>query len=133
LKPKYEYAYYQRGKVFLLLDKAQEAKQEFEHSISLRPSYARPYVGMADALRRLGESDEARRYLELGCSKGSPLACSRLNPKAPLVLAPKDCCPEVRLETWYSEVVMSVVRRARVKIWLIFTLLITASTVSGYG
>ncbi|NWD09327.1 O-antigen ligase family protein [Pseudomonas gingeri] len=28
---------------------------------------------------------------------------------------------------------MSVVRRARVKIWLIFTLLITASTVSGYG
>ncbi|MGY2285398.1 tetratricopeptide repeat protein [Pseudomonas gingeri] len=89
LKPKYEYAYYQRGKIFLLRGKAEEAKLEFAHAISLRPSYARPYVGMADALKSLGQVEESQRYLEMGCEKGSPLACARAYPKAPLMLAPK--------------------------------------------
>ncbi|MFZ4964988.1 hypothetical protein ACL9RJ_12035 [Pseudomonas sp. Mn2068] len=89
LKPKYEYAYYQRGKIFLLLGKEGDAKKEFEHAISLRPSYARPYVGMADALKSLGQVEESQRYLEMGCEKGSPLACARAYPKAPLMLAPK--------------------------------------------
>jgi len=89
MKPKYEYAYYQRGKIFLLRGKAEEAKSEFEHAINLKPSYARPYVGMADALKILGQADESQRYLELGCSKGSQPACDRAHPKAALMLAPK--------------------------------------------
>jgi len=89
LKPKYEYAYYQRGKIFLLRGKAEEAKLEFEHAISLKPSYARPYLGMADALKSLGQPDESQRYLELGCSQGSQLACERAHPKPLLMLAPK--------------------------------------------
>ncbi|WP_416771759.1 hypothetical protein ACMGT0_05440 [Pseudomonas sp. RHF3.3-3] len=89
LKPKYEYAYYQRGKIYLMRGEAEAAKLEFEHAISLSPDYARPYVGMADALKSLGQLDESQRYLELGCDKGSPLACSRAYPKAPLMLAPK--------------------------------------------
>lgn len=89
MKPKYEYAHYQRGQIFLLHGKAEEAKLEFERAISLRPSYTRPYIGMADALKNLGQPDESQRYLELGCSQGSQLACDRAHPKAPLMLAPK--------------------------------------------
>ncbi|NWA26748.1 hypothetical protein HX866_17835 [Pseudomonas gingeri] len=89
LKPKYEYAHYQRGQIFLLRGKAEEAKLEFEHAISLRPSYASPYVGMADALKSLDQPDESRRYLELGCREGSQLACDRAHPKPLLMLAPK--------------------------------------------
>ncbi|WP_338522625.1 hypothetical protein NUH87_21740 [Pseudomonas batumici] len=89
LKPKYEYAHYQRGKIFLLLGKAAEAKLEFERAISLRPSYTSPYIGMADALKSLGQPDEAQRYLELGCNQGSPLACKRAHPAPLLMLTPK--------------------------------------------
>jgi len=89
LKPKYEYAHYQRGKIFLLRGKAAEAKLEFERAISLRPNYTTPYLGMADALRSLGQNDEAQHYLELGCNKGSQLACDRARPQTPLMLLPK--------------------------------------------
>ncbi|UUQ66736.1 tetratricopeptide repeat protein [Pseudomonas fuscovaginae UPB0736] len=89
LKPKYEYAHYQRGKIFLLRGKAAEAKLEFERAISLRPNYTTPYLGMADALKSLGQNDEAQHYLELGCNKGSQLACDRARPQAPLMLLPK--------------------------------------------
>ncbi|MGY2234027.1 hypothetical protein ACW9ID_03345 [Pseudomonas gingeri] len=89
LKPKYEYAYYQRGQILLLRGKAEEAKLEFERAINLRPSYTRPYIGMADALKSLGQPDEAQRYLELGCNQGSQLACDRAHPKTPLMLLPK--------------------------------------------
>ena len=52
------------GRAHLLLEEPQKALQAFRRAVQLRPHHAKAHLGLAQALSRLGDEEEAIRSLE---------------------------------------------------------------------
>ncbi|MFN0054434.1 MAG: tetratricopeptide repeat protein [Planctomycetales bacterium] len=58
-------AYFTRGSIYLDLRRLEEAVRDLETAVARDPSNDFPRAALADALRRLGKTDEARRQREI--------------------------------------------------------------------
>ncbi|AOE83566.1 tetratricopeptide repeat protein [Pseudomonas sp. TCU-HL1] len=77
LMPNYGYAYNNRGAALLSLNELNGARADFEMAISLVPKNSNSYIGLAQALRGLGENAAAEDVLGKGCRMGLQKVCSK--------------------------------------------------------
>lgn len=83
-KPRYGYAYHQRGVIYLEAREWEKAREQFERAIELTPGNIKSYLGQAQVMQALGEPDKARAYLQSACEKGSRLGCERAQVAQPV-------------------------------------------------